>query len=278
MQPACKCSLVSPWLLVPLRPVRRPTSTDVSHRVVPGPPPSVGWANGLTLARAAPRKPAVDRVLIFDCDGVLVDSEKLSCGAWLPVLDRHGVSAAWAEIEQFIGRSDQDLLAHFRRKSGLCLPDALMREREAEYFSLARDRLQPFPGLAGVLDELRRRGTQLAVASSSRPPKLHFNLTQARLAQYFEVVCSSIEVARGKPAPDLFLWTAERLGARPQTCVVIEDSPYGIQAALAAEMTAIGFTSSHSADALRSAGAHAAFSVYEELLALLAELRTAGVT
>jgi HAD superfamily hydrolase (TIGR01509 family) len=216
----------------------------------------------------------VNRVLIFDCDGVLVDSEKLSCRAWIPVLKRHGVSATLAEIEQFIGRSDQDLLAHFRLKSGLGLPDDLMSQREAEYFALARNSLRLFPGVSTVLDELGLRGARLAVASSSRPPKLQFNLAQAHVAEYFEVVCSSIEVARGKPAPDLFLRTAQRLGVKPQTCVVVEDSPYGIQAAIAAEMAAIGFTSSHDAEVLRSSGAHAVFSDYRDFLALLAEMPT----
>lgn len=212
------------------------------------------------------------RALIFDCDGVLVDSEKLSCGAWLPVLARHGVSASASEIERFIGKTDQDLLDYFRGKSGLSLPDGLMSERETEYFAKARKALRPFPGLASVLQELRARGWELAVASSSRPLKLQFNLRHTGLEQYFGVVCSGVEVKRGKPAPDLFELAAQRLGVDQQSCVVVEDSPYGIQAARAARMRAIGFSSSHDSDVLESAGAAAVFSSYPAFLDVLEEL------
>ena len=106
--------------------------------------------------------------VIFDCDGVLVDSELVSCGAWLPVLARHGVSAELGEIERFIGRSDSEVLEHFRSKTGLPLADELVAERLQEYFALASGRLQSFEGLAEVLSHLRRQGVALAVASSGR--------------------------------------------------------------------------------------------------------------
>ena len=207
--------------------------------------------------------------LLFDCDGVLVDSERLSCTAWLPVLARRGLYAELDEIEAFIGKSDQAVLEHFRCRADRPLPDELVSEREREYFDLAAGRLRPFPGVVKTLEALRNRGARLAVASSGRPEKIHFNLTQARLAGFFDVVCSVTQVPQGKPAPDLFLEAAAQLGVCPETCIVVEDSIVGVQAARAASMTAMAFASSHSAEQLRNAGAHHVFETYAEFIPLL---------
>jgi len=210
--------------------------------------------------------------LVFDGDGVLVDSEKLSCEAWLPVLARQGVHIALSEMDQFVGRSDRAVLEHHRRRTGRPLPDELIAEREREYFELAAGRVRPFPGLLDALAALRGRGARLAVASSGRPEKIRFNLSQAGLAEYFEVMCSVTQVKRGKPAPDVFLEAATQLGVRSESCVAIEDSRFGIQAARAAGMTAIGFCSTYPADQLREAGAQYVFESYVDLVPLLDEV------
>ena len=98
--------------------------------------------------------------LIFDCDGVLVDSEHLSCGAWLPVLARYGVETNLSEIETMIDKSDQALLDHFSRKTGTPFPT----ERQHEYFRQAQENLQSFHGLAEVLTTLGQRGIPRVVA------------------------------------------------------------------------------------------------------------------
>ena len=206
------------------------------------------------------------QAVIFDCDGVLVDSETYSCGAWLPVLARRGVSTDLDEIETFIGRSDAALLHHFAAQGAPDWnPEEILAEREAAYFSAAAGNLQPFPGLAAQLEDLRRGGFELAVASSGTPRKIAFNLEEAGFPAFFPVVCSAVEVQAGKPAPDLFLLAAERLGVKPSACCVIEDSVPGLQGAVAAGMRALGFTSSHPANVLVDAGAHGVFSTFDEL-------------
>lgn len=200
--------------------------------------------------------------IIFDCDGVLVDNEKLSCGAWLPVLARRGIRAELADIEAFIGKSDRAVLQHYRQLTGSPLDGDVIAEREAEYFRLARRDLKSFPGLRPVLETLSSEDAALAVASSGSPGKIRFSLELTGLDRYFPTVCSATEVERGKPAPDLFLHAASRLGRDPATCVVVEDSVPGIQCARAAGMRALGFTSSHPADTLTAAGAHAIFDTY----------------
>ena len=207
--------------------------------------------------------------MIFDCDGVLVDSEKLSCGAWLPVLARRGIHVELAEIERFIGKSDRAVLEHINQAYAAGLDETVIAEREEQYIASARGRLRAFPGLHEALRQLQRRGAPLAVASSGRPTKIRFALDEVAIASFFPVVCSVSEVARGKPAPDLFLLAATRLGLPPESCAVIEDSVFGVQAARAAGMAPIGFTSSTTAAALHEAGAVQVFGDYSELLAVL---------
>ena len=207
--------------------------------------------------------------IIFDCDGVLVDSERMSLSSWLPVLARHGIPAVIAQIEPFIGKSDRAVLDHFRRLANVPLGDELLEERQAEYFRMARGNLRAFPGLVAVLAQLRAQGVPVAVASSGRPQKIQFNLEQSRLTEFFDVVVSSVEVERGKPAPDLFLLAARRLGLAPEQCAVVEDSIFGLQAARSAKMRALGYTSSFPAAVLRDAGAHDVFDDYGALLPLL---------
>lgn len=212
-----------------------------------------------------PASPPV-RGVIFDCDGVLVDSEKISCGAWLPLLEQYGIQTDLAEIETFIGRSDRALLEYFAAKSGRPLPASeLMPRREQLYFEAAQGRLRGFAGLPQAVDALTAHGLSLAVASSGSPPKIRFNLQQVGLADRFGPVCSAVEVPRGKPAPDLFLLAAERLGLEPAACAVIEDAVPGVQGAVAAGMRAYGFTSSHDAAVLKAAGADATFASYDQL-------------
>ena len=211
--------------------------------------------------------------LIFDCDGVLVDSEKLSCGTWLPVLERRGIHAALADIEAFIGKSDQAVLDHYRDGLDPQLDGEIIAEWETEYFSLARDRLRSFPGLRQVLEELTERHIPMAVASSGRPDKIRFSLELVGLRQYFPIRCSTVEVARGKPAPDLFLRAAHRLARDPGECAVVEDSVPGIEAGRRAGMRVLGFTSTYAARVLLAAGAHATFASYADFIPLLSSVQ-----
>ena len=207
--------------------------------------------------------------VIFDMDGVLVDSEDLSCGAWLPVLRRRGLELQLADIQVFIGQADRAILQHYRQVTGLDLGNELIAEKEREFFAAAEISLTAFPGLREILEQLGERGVPLAVASSSRHGRIQFSLRKAGLEAFFPVVCSADDVRAGKPAPDLFLLAARSLGVEPEGCAVIEDSLPGITAACAAGMRALGFTSSHAAAALREVGADATFERYSELMPLL---------
>ena len=214
------------------------------------------------------------RAVVFDCDGVLVDSEALSCGAWVPVLARRGIVATIADIRSFIGKSDRAVLDHFERLSGMRLGERVAMEREEAYFEAAVGVLQAFPGVRDCITQLSQLGHKLAVASSGSPRKISFNLSQGGLATLLPLTVSAVDVVHGKPAPDLFLLASRRLDCPPSTVLVVEDSVPGLMAARAAGMHALGFSSSHPTAELLAAGAEDVFDDYAQLLPALERLET----
>jgi len=180
-------------------------------------------------------------LVIFDCDGVLVDSEPIALRLLLSTLAEAGVDLTPAEADAlFLGRSLATTRAIVARDYGLTVSDAALDEMRRALYDAFRRELQPIPGIAATLDAL---GLPFCVASSSQPERIELALTVTGLWPRFEGrVFSSTMVARGKPAPDLFLHAAETLGHAPEACLVVEDSPAGILAAKAAEMRVIAFT------------------------------------
>jgi len=179
-------------------------------------------------------------LVIFDCDGVLIDSEPLSARADVAALAECGISVTAEEmLERYTGLSWADMLADLERRHGP-LPADLDRHHRARLRALFEAELTAMPGLGAVLDALPAKA---CVASSGRPERIRHALALVGLWERFAPhVFSAVEVAHGKPAPDLFLHAAARMDAGPARCVVIEDSLPGVAAAVAAGMTAIGFT------------------------------------
>ena len=181
---------------------------------------------------------AVD-LLIFDCDGVLVDSEILSMRAYKEVLSKSGVSVDDALWAQCIGLKQADIFTKIEHECGRLIGEetrALLWPRIQELF---RAELQRTPGLSAFLDAWRG---QSCIASSSAPERIALSLEVTGLAEYFgERVYSTQLVKRGKPAPDIFLYAADKAGIDPAQSVVIEDSPFGVCGARAAGMRAIGY-------------------------------------
>ncbi|WP_294645093.1 HAD family phosphatase [uncultured Aureimonas sp.] len=207
-------------------------------------------------------------LVIFDCDGVLVDSEHLAGEALIALHRAHGIAVSGELFATIIGMKTVDGLAALAAVTGRALPPGAEADLWPATAAVFRERLRPCEGVVGLLavSDLRR-----CVASSSHPDRLRLSLRVTGLDAYFpdDAVFSASEVRRGKPAPDLFLHASARMGADPRRCVVIEDSRFGITAAKAAGMTAIGYTgASHmgpaAAEALRAAGAdHVSASMAE---------------
>jgi HAD superfamily hydrolase (TIGR01509 family) len=182
-------------------------------------------------------------LLIFDCDGVLVDSERLAVRIDTRLLRELGWEVTEAEVvERFLGRSDADFFAEIEARFGLHLSQSWRDEYARIYRTVFEAELRPVEGIVAALDELERMSVPTCVASSGTHEKIRHSLGTTGLLDRFEGrIFSATEVPCGKPAPDLFLHAAKRLGAPTDACAVVEDSRSGVEAARAAGMLAFGF-------------------------------------
>lgn len=179
-------------------------------------------------------------LVIFDCDGVLVDSERLAVKVDVEVLARLGWPLSEEEVVQrFVGVSDADVTRMIEERLGSPVPGGWQASFEPLYRSAFERELRPVDGIVEALDRI---DLPTCVASSGTHEKMRFTLGLTGLYQRFEGrIFSATEVPRGKPAPDLFLHAAERMGARPDRCVVVEDSAYGAEAGRAAGMRVLAY-------------------------------------
>jgi len=186
--------------------------------------------------------------VIFDLDGVLLDSEPIYLGATNAVLAREGKYLSPEENARYIGVRFRDMLADIIPKMGLA-HDAdyyVAETREAVLRAFGRP-LDPPPGARELIERLASHGVPRAVGSSSVHAWVDQILTNLGVREHFPVVVGGDDVAHGKPAPDIFLRCAEQLGVPPARCAVIEDSANGVLAARRAGMTAIGLRTASTA-------------------------------
>ena len=174
-------------------------------------------------------------LIIFDCDGVLVDSERLSIKIDTLFLERIGWPMSEEEIvERWVGRSDADMRTEIEAHIGRPIPPDIDEEFSRIYREIFDRELAPVDGIREALDAIT---IPRCVASSGKHDNIRKNLALTGLSGYFgERIFSATDVEHGKPAPDLFLLAAGTLGAEPTRCAVVEDSVYGVEAALAAGM------------------------------------------
>lgn len=196
------------------------------------------------------------QLVIFDCDGVLIDSELLACGVDAACLTEAGFATTAEEVrDRYVGLGAAAMFADLEARHGRPLPPRFSETLHARLTEVFKRELRPIDGIFDLLAGLEYA---VCVASSSTHERLRESLGLTGLYERFAPhIFSGTEVARGKPAPDLFLHAAARLGVMPARCVVVEDSVPGVSAAVAAGMKVIGFT----------AGAHCAPGHANRLLA-----------
>ena len=214
-------------------------------------------------------KPAL---VIFDCDGVLVDSEPLAVQALCAAIRAAGGEMSEGEAyARFLGRSLR-ATAEELRAEGVDLTPPLLAQMRARLHARFEAELQPIRGVLAAADALAASGAALCVASSSQPERVALALRATGLLDRFAPnLYSATMVERGKPAPDLFLHAAHAMGAAPEACVVVEDSPAGLQAAAAAGMAGFAYVGGGHAAAggLRAkAEALAPAAVFDDMAAL----------
>lgn len=197
----------------------------------------------------------IDRLIIFDCDGVLVDSEPISFAVLRDTLASAGVNvSASRAYQQFLGKSMASITRMIAEEFSISLSEEHIEQMRTELFARFATELQPVPGIVSLLGHF---SYPYCVASSSQPDRIRLSLEKTGLLGYFEPnIFSATMVKRGKPEPDLFLHAAKSMGYDPARCIVVEDSPAGIRAAHAAGMKVFAFTG----------GSHAPLSNLSEIV------------
>ena len=185
----------------------------------------------------------IDRfdLVVFDCDGVVVDSEVLACRTLAETLSEHGLPIGTEEVfERFLGRSFSEVDAYARARLGTSLPESFRGALRTRLEAAFRTSLKPIDGVREVLSTIDR---PFCLASSSDPARISLTLAVAGMTVTFgDRVFSASQVRKGKPLPDLFLYAAEMMAKAPSRTLVIEDTVPGVLAGKAAGMMVWGFT------------------------------------
>ena len=207
-------------------------------------------------------------LVIFDCEGVVVDSERIVFDVFGSFIRSLGVHLSDAETrEQFLGRTLTECMRIVERLRGAPAPPGALERYTADRDRVLREHVQPVKGIREVLETL---AIPFCIASSGGYDKMRITLGATQLMPFFEGrLFSATEVAHGKPAPDIFLFAAERMGASPARTAVVEDTVNGVLAGGAAGMTVFGFVDLTPRERLIEAGASRTFDDMRELPALL---------
>ncbi|MHB1485384.1 MAG: HAD family hydrolase [Saccharofermentanales bacterium] len=216
----------------------------------------------------------MERAVLFDCDGVLLDSEGgLSIIAAEFLHDKLGIPAKPEDFLPFIGTGEDSYVGGVVNKYGLAYTLDMKQGVYEEYIRNAHLYIEAFAGAKEFLAKLRREGYKVALASSADKIKVDVNLKILNMTDLdFDVVITGSDVARKKPNPDIYLLAAARCGIKPENCIVVEDAVSGVLSGKNAEMKVIGFTSSLPASVLRENGADYTVSNYKELDEVIHEI------
>ena len=195
------------------------------------------------------------KAVLFDMDGVLLDSEAYICQAGIRMFREKGYQVNPGDFLEFTGMGENRYLGGVAEKHGIPFEVERDKARTYEiYGELVSGKLKAFEGVTDFIDRCRERGLKMAVASSADPPKVHINLTEIGIPpSTFGTVVTGVDIERRKPAPDIFLKAAENLGVDPSDCLVIEDAVSGVAAGKAAGAKVLALTTSFPAEELAGA-------------------------
>jgi beta-phosphoglucomutase len=195
------------------------------------------------------------RAVIFDIDGVLIDSYQAHFQSWHEAAARRGYVMTEEDFAATFGRTNRDIIATLWDPNlSADQADELGAQKESAYRDLVRHNFPTMAGAPDLLEDLRRQGYSMGLGSSGPPENVQLTWDRLGGERYFTAAVNGQDVSRGKPDPEVFLLVAQRLGVDPARCAVVEDASAGIAAARAAGMTAIGFCSTgHQHDEFREA-------------------------
>jgi len=183
-------------------------------------------------------------LVIFDCDGVLVDSEVIANDVLRQALAGYGLHMTIEEImEEFVGLSMDSVMIKLRKNLGRDLPDGFLNDLQKKTFAALTNNLQPVSGVRDILQSLTEMPQRICVASSGSFEKMDFTLGLTDLKHFFQGhIFSASQVKRGKPYPDIYLYAADQMDCDPAQCLVVEDSLPGVQGAVAAGMEVLAYS------------------------------------
>jgi HAD superfamily hydrolase (TIGR01509 family) len=204
------------------------------------------------------------RAVVFDMDGVLIDSGAHHRDAWRLLLEDLGLTPAPDFWRLTIGRpAEEAVTLLLGRPVGAAEAARLARRKRDHYTRLAARGMRPIPGAPAFVAALARQGVPRAVATSASRRDVDALLAEVGVRRHFEVIVTADDVRWGKPDPEVYVRAAEGLGMPPSGCIVFEDSVVGVHAARTAGMRVIGVTTAHSDDELQAAGAERAITDFE---------------
>ena len=196
------------------------------------------------------------RHVLFDMDGVLINSERAIRIACIKALAEYNVQANDADFKEFTGMGEARFIGGVAEKYGLAYKPEMKSRAYELYADVAAENVDVYPGIPELLDELHERGITFALASSADLVKVKINLACMGVSpEKFAALVTGSDIKNLKPAPDIFIEAARRIGAKPDETVVVEDALSGLEAAKAAGMRSVGITSSFSSELLINAGA-----------------------
>jgi beta-phosphoglucomutase family hydrolase len=198
------------------------------------------------------RQPA--RAVIWDMDGIIIDSAPYHLKAWQEVFSKRGLNFTGGDFHSSFGMRNDTIIGGFLGEgaSGEEIA-AIGREKEASFRLKIRQNPRPLPGVVALMAALAERGLKMAIASSAPRENIELVIDTLDIARHFLVIISEKDVTRGKPEPDGYLLAAKRLGVKPENCLVIEDAIVGVIAARRAGMHCLAVTNSHPRDSLSDA-------------------------
>lgn len=187
---------------------------------------------------------------IFDMDGVIVDSEPLHFQVETQLCQQFGIKLREGELESYVGTRAEDMWSRLKEthRADFNVREVLEAADKAKMRALKDGGHEPIPGIRELLHSLKEKGYQVGLASSSPRPFIEAVLDALQIQPYFDVVISGEEVEKGKPAPDIYLDAAKKMGSTPDNCTVLEDAAHGVQAGKAAGMKVIGYINPNSGE------------------------------
>lgn len=202
--------------------------------------------------------------ILFDCDGVLVDSEPALAQVAADVLQKNNIPAKPEDFAPYIGTGEDVYLGKVVEKYGFVHTEEIKDQVYQSYIEHASEFVETFPGCLSFLEQLKKSDIKMAVASSADLVKVNANLSALGFKE-FDAVITGTDIHRKKPYPDIYLLAAEKINVKPENCIVIEDATSGVKSGKAAGMTVIGFTSACSREELLAAGADYVADSYQEI-------------